>query len=141
MIISSKGKYAVRVMAQLAADGGSGEYIPLKRIAEQQHISLKYSESIMAKLSKAGFVTAASGKGGGYILAKDPSQYRVSDILKAADESIAPVSCTQGQSPCENIDTCCTFPIWNELSDMINSFLDSKTLADVVANMPQNGSI
>ncbi len=135
MIISSKGKYAVRVMAQLAADGGDGNYIPLKLIAEKQHISLKYSESIMAKLSKAGFVVAASGKGGGYCLAKKPSEYRVSDILRAADETISPVSCTSGAVPCENMDTCCTFPIWNELNDMINNFLDSKTLADVVANL------
>lgn len=135
MIISSKGKYAVRVMAQLAVDGRGGDYVPLKRIAEQQNISLKYSESIMAKLSKAGLVTAASGKGGGYRLSKSPSEYRVSDILKAASETIAPVSCTSGAVPCENIDSCCTFPIWNELNEIINDFLDSKTLADVAANI------
>ena len=122
-------------MAQLAADSADGSYIPLKRIAEQQRISLKYSESIMAKLSKAGFVVAASGKGGGYRLSKKPEEYKISDILKAADETISPVSCTSGATMCENIETCCTFPIWNELNDMINDFLDSKTLADVAANI------
>ncbi len=136
MMISSKGKYAVRVLAQLASDGGQGEFVALKQIAQKQQISLKYSESIMARLSKAGFVEAASGRGGGYRLTKAPSQYSLSEILRAAEDTIEPVSCGGG-AHCENYKSCCTFPIWNELGELISNFLDSKTLADVAANISE----
>ena len=122
----------MRVMVCLAQKG-PGEYVPLKEIAEAEHISQKYLESIMATLSKAGFVDAVHGKGGGYRLNRDPSQYTVGSILKLTEGSLAAVSCTaQGPSVCGRQTCCQTKPMWEKLDKMIDEFFEGITLADLL---------
>ena len=132
MIVSTKGRYALRVMLCLAQRGG-GEYIPLKEIAETEEISQKYLESIMAILSKAGFLDAVHGKGGGYRLNRKPEEYTVGTILKLTEGSLAPVSCTtQGAAACSRSTCCQTLPMWERLDKMINEFFEGITLADLL---------
>ena len=134
MIVSTKGRYALRVMVSFAQRGGD-EYIPLKEIAEAEEISQKYLESIMTTLSKAGFVDAVHGKGGGYRLNRDPSQYTVGSILKLTEGSLAAVSCTsQGPAACSRSTCCQTKPMWDRLDAMIDSFFEGITLADLLEN-------
>ena len=139
MLISTKGRYALRVMIDLAQNREKEQYIPLKDIAARQEISEKYLESIIATLSKEGLVVGVRGKGGGYKLAKDPKAYSVVDILRPADGTLAPVSCLeQGESLCTRADGCKTLPLWKALDSVIDSFLSGVTLADVVdGNIPQ----
>lgn len=132
MIVSTKGRYALRVMLHFAING-SEQYIPLKEIAESEEISQKYLESIMTTLSKAGFVDAVHGKGGGYRLNRAPSEYTVGSILKLTEGSLAAVSCTsQGPSACSRATCCQTKPMWEKLDAMIDGFLESVTLADLM---------
>ena len=132
MMISTKGRYALRVMLDLA-DQTKGSYIPLKDIAHRQEISVKYLENILASLSRAGLVEAIRGKGGGYRLSRPPEQYSVGEILRAVEESIEPVKCIENGTPiCETADSCSTLPIWKGLSALINNYLNSITLADAV---------
>jgi Rrf2 family protein len=134
MIVSTKGRYALRVMLHFALSG-SEQYIPLKEIAEAEGISQKYLEAIMTTLSKAGFVDAVHGKGGGYRLNRSPESYTVGSILKLTEGSLATVSCTtQGASAC-NWATCCrTLPMWEKLDSMVNDFFESITLADLLTD-------
>lgn len=137
MIVSTKGRYALRVMVHFALHGGQ-EYIPLKEIAESENISQKYLESIMTVLSKAGFVDAVHGKGGGYRLNRDPSQYTVGSILKLTEGSLAAVSCTsQGPSACSRSTCCQAKPMWDKLDRMIDGFFEGITLADLLEEMPE----
>ena len=132
MIVSTKGRYALRVMLCLAQRGG-GEYIPLKEIAETEEISQKYLESIMAILSKAGFLDAVPGKGGGYRLNRKPEEYTVGPILKLTEGSLAPVSCTtQGAAACSRSTCCQTLPMWERLEKLIDDFFEGITLADLL---------
>lgn len=132
MIVSTKGRYALRVMLCLAQRGG-GEYIPLKEIAEAEGISQKYLESIMTALSKAGFVDAVHGKGGGYRLNRAPAAYTVGSILKLTEGNLAPVSCTaQGASACSRSTCCQTLPMWERLDRMIDDFFEGITIADLL---------
>ena len=132
MIVSTKGRYALRVMVCLAQRGGE-EYIPLKEIAESEGISQKYLESIMTTLSKAGFVDAVHGKGGGYRLNRTPKEYTVGSILKLTEGSLAAVSCTsQGPAACSRSTCCQTKPMWDKLDTMINDFFEGITLADLL---------
>ena len=132
MIVSTKGRYALRVMLHFALRGNE-QYIPLKEIAESEEISQKYLESIMTTLSKAGFVDAVHGKGGGYRLNRAPDQYTVGSILKLTEGSLAAVSCTsQGPSACSRATCCQTKPMWERLDAMIDGFLESVTLADLM---------
>ena len=132
MIVSTKGRYALRVMLCLAKRDG-GEYIPLKEIAEAEGISQKYLESIMTALSKAGFVDAVHGKGGGYRLNRAPAAYTVGSILKLTEGNLAPVSCTaQGASACSRSTCCQTLPMWERLDKMINDFFEGITIADLL---------
>ena len=132
MIVSTKGRYALRVMLHFALNGNE-QYIPLKEIAESEEISQKYLESIMTTLSKAGFVDAVHGKGGGYRLNRSPDQYTVGSILKLTEGSLAAVSCTsQGPSACSRATCCQTKPMWEKLDAMIDGFLESVTLADLM---------
>ena len=134
MMISTKGRYALRVMIDLAEQGKTG-YIPLKEIAARQDISQKYLESIMTMLSKNNLIEALHGKGGGYRLNRGPQEYRVGDILRVTEGSLAPVSCLDCSStPCENATGCRTLPMWNKLNDIINEYLDSVTIADLLRN-------
>ncbi len=132
MIVSTKGRYALRVMLHFALNGNE-QYIPLKEIAESEKISQKYLESIMTTLSKAGFVDAVHGKGGGYRLNRAPEAYTVGSILKLTEGSLAAVSCTsQGPSACSRATCCQTKPMWEKLDAMIDGFLESVTLADLM---------
>ena len=132
MIVSTKGRYALRVMVCFAQKA-PGEFVPLKEIAEKEGISQKYLETIMTTLSKAGFVDAVHGKGGGYRLNRAPESYTVGSILKLTEGSLATVSCTtQGPGAC-NRSTCChTLPMWEKLDTMIDSFFEGITLADLI---------
>ncbi len=132
MIVSTKGRYALRVMLHFAQKS-TGEYIPLKEIAEAEGISQKYLESIMATLSKAGFVDAVHGKGGGYRLNRTPDKYTVGSILKLTEGSIAAVSCTtQGPAACSRAECCHSKPMWDKLDAMIDDFLESVTLSSLL---------
>ena len=132
MIVSTKGRYALRVMVRLAMDQ-TGEHIPLKEIAESEGISQKYLEAIMTVLSKAGFLDAVHGKGGGYRLNRAPSAYTVGSILKLTEGSLAAVSCTaQGPAACARTSCCQTKPMWEKLDRMIDEFFEGITLADLL---------
>jgi len=132
MIVSTKGRYALRVMLSFAQRSGS-EYVPLKEIAEAEGISQKYLESIMTMLSKAGFVDAVHGKGGGYRLNRKPEDYTVGSILKLTEGSLAAVSCTsQGAAACSRTTCCQTLPMWEKLEKMIDEFFEGITLADLL---------
>ena len=133
MIVSTKGRYALRVMLCFAKRGAE-EYIPLKEIAEAEEISQKYLESIMTILSKAGFLDAVHGKGGGYRLNRSPEGYTVGSILKLTEGSLAAVSCTaQGPAACSRSTCCQTKPMWDKLDKMIDEFFEGVTLADLLA--------
>ena len=132
MIVSTKGRYALRVMLCFAQRSG-GEYVPLKEIVEAEGISQKYLESIMTILSKAGFVDAVHGKGGGYRLNRQPEDYTVGSILKLTEGSLAAVSCTsQGPAACQRSTCCQTKPMWDRLDKMIDDFFEGITLADLL---------
>ena len=133
MIVSTKGRYALRVMVYLAIHQNEG-HTPLKEIAESENISQKYLESIMTLLSKGNLVDAVHGKGGGYRLNREPSQYTVGSILKLTEGSLAPVSCTtQGPAACSRSTCCQTKPMWEKLDKMIDEFFEGITLADLLA--------
>ena len=132
MIVSTKGRYALRVMVYLAQRSG-GDFIPLKEIAESEGISQKYLESIMTTLSKADFVDAVHGKGGGYRLNRPAEGYTIGGILKLTEGSLATVSCTtQGPSACSRSTCCSTLPMWEKLDKMIDEFFEGITLADLL---------
>ena len=134
MIVSTKGRYALRVMVYFVLKG-TDEYIPLKEIAEAEEISQKYLESIMTTLSKAGFVDALHGKGGGYRLNRKPEEYTVGSILKLTEGSLATVSCTaQGPAACSRQTCCRTLPMWEKLDSMIDDFFEGITLADILSD-------
>lgn len=134
MIVSTKGRYALRVMVVLAlADRDT--YIPLKEIAESENISQKYLEAIMGSLSKAGYVDAVHGKGGGYRLNREPAQYTIGSILKLTEGSLAAVPCTeQGPAACSRATCCQTKPMWDKLDQMIDDFFEEITLQDLLNN-------
>ena len=132
MIVSTKGRYALRVMLCFAQRGGD-EYVPLKEIAEAEGISQKYLETIMTIISKAGFVDAVHGKGGGYRLNRPAEEYTVGSILKLTEGSLAPVSCTtQGAAACSRSSCCQTLPMWERLERMIDEFFEGITIADLL---------
>ena len=136
MIVSAKGRYALRVMVHFAQRGG-GEFIPLKEIAESEGISQKYLESIMATLSKAGFVDAVQGKGGGYRLNRAPEEYTVGSVLKLTEGGLSAVSCTtQGPTACSRTQCCQTKPMWERLDKMIDEFFEGITIADLLKDNP-----
>ncbi len=132
MIVSTKGRYALRVMVYFVLHGDEG-YIPLKQIAEAEGISQKYLEAIMTTLSKAGFVDAVHGKGGGYRLNRKPEEYTVGSILKLTEGSLNTVSCTtQGPNACNRATCCHTLPMWERLDKMVDGFFEGITLADLL---------
>lgn len=132
MLISSKGRYAIRVMLDLA-EHSQGQFIPLKDIAARQEISQKYMESIMTLLSKNGFVEAMHGKGGGYCLNKPASDYKIGDILRLTEGTLAPVTCLQEEAQaCERAAQCKTLPLWTGLNQVICDYLDNVSIADIL---------
>ena len=132
MLVSTKGRYALRVMLELAQFGGEG-YLPLTEIAERQDISVKYRERRIAVLSKAGLVDGVRGKGGGYRLNRKPDEYSVGEILKLTEGSLAPVACLDCKpNKCERSESCKTLPMWEKLDEIICDYLNSVTLADLL---------
>lgn len=132
MKISTKGRYALRLMLDLAINH-TGSYIPLKAIAQRQHISDKYLEQIIHLLSKAGLVQSARGAMGGYRLARTPEQYSVGEILRVVEGSLAPVSCLDCSQPCDKIDSCITIGLYKKIQQAIDNVVDNTTLADMIS--------
>ena len=132
MLISTKGRYSLRVMVDLAEHRADG-YIPLKTIADRQEISEKYLESIIKLLVRAKLLEGLRGKGGGYRLTKAPDQYSVGSILRLTEESLAPVSCLEpGAAACPRMAACRTLPLWRGLDRLIGDYLDNVTVADLM---------
>ncbi len=132
MLISTRGRYALRVMLDLAENRERG-YLPMKEVAERQELSLKYMERIMPALVKAGFVEGIHGKGGGYRLVGEPKEYTVLEILQLTEGDLAPVAClTQGAEPCSRAERCRTLSMWNKLYEMVKKFFAGITLEDLL---------
>ena len=133
MRISTKGRYALRLMLDLAVYN-TGDPISLKDIAKRQEISEKYLEQIIAILNKAGFVRSIRGAQGGYLLRREPKEYTVGDILRLTEGSLAPVACVDADGEeCEREKDCVTVRLWGMLNDAINNVVDQVTLEDLVA--------
>ena len=132
MKISTKGRYAVRLMLDLAMHN-TGEAVSIKDISKRQGVSDKYLEQIISVLNKAGYVRSIRGAQGGYMLRKDPKDYTVGMSLRLTEGSLAPVSCVDDDDMvCERENGCVTFYVWKKLNDAINGVVDSITLADLV---------
>ena len=132
MKISTRGRYAIRVMLDLA-EHNTGEYIPLMDIAKRQEISEKYLEAIVASLSKNGFVRSLRGKGGGYQLLRAPEEYTVGSILRLTEGSLAPVACLDDHpNQCERASSCKTLQMWENFYKLINEYFDGITLEDLL---------
>ncbi len=131
-MISTRGRYSLRVLTDLAAHREEG-YLPMKDVANRQGISLGYLEKILPVLVKNGIVEGIQGKGGGYRLRREPEAYTLGQILRLTEGSLAPVACLEcGSAPCDRAGDCPTLPVWTELDRRINDYLDSVTLADLV---------
>ena len=132
MIISTRGRYALRVMIDLSQQDPDS-YTPLKEIAARQEISEKYLENILKSLVTQGFILGLRGKGGGYRLTKVPEDYTLGEILRLTEGSLAPVACTEeGEHDCPRKEICPSHPVWQKLDHMINEFFDGITLADLI---------
>ena len=132
MKISTRGRYALRFMIDLAQNSHGSEYTALKDVSQRQNISIKYLEQITSLLSKFGLLTSVRGPQGGYKLSKPASAYKVSEILKITEGSLAPVACLETENnTCEKKDTCQTLTLWEGLKKVINSYLDNVTLEDL----------
>lgn len=131
-MISTKGRYALRVMIDLA-EHNEERYVPLKEIAERQGISKKYLEIIVKDLVKAGLLKGTSGKGGGYQLCRKPAEYNVGEILEVSEGTLALVSClAEGSAQCERAAQCQTLPMWSELDGIIHDYFYGKKLSELV---------
>ena len=132
MVISSKGRYALRVMVDLAEHGGDG-YVSMRDVARRQEISDKYAGQIMTLLSRAGLVDGVTGKGGGYRLTRQPQEYPRGEILRLTEGSLAPVACLETEeNACERCGVCPTLDFWTGLYAAVNEYVDRFTLADLV---------
>lgn len=133
MKISTKGRYALRLMLDLAINNESGELIRVKDVSERQEISEKYLEQIIAVLKKAGYVKSLRGAQGGYKLAKSPKEYTVGDILRLTEGNMAPVSCLEDdENLCERATGCTTLRLWEMINDAVKNVIDHVTLQDMV---------
>ena len=132
MLVSTRGRYALRVLIDMA-EHQSEDYVPLKEIAQRQEISEKYLESIVKTLVKGGVLTGLRGKGGGYRLGKPPDQLTVGAILRITEGSLAPVSCLEdGAASCARVEVCRTLSMWQGLDRVIREYLDGFTIADLM---------
>ncbi len=131
MMISTRGRYALRVMLDLATDG-TGTYVPLDGIARREGISEKYLEGILAVLSRAGLVLALRGKGGGYKLARQPQAYPIGEILRLTEKTLAPVTCLTSDTACPRAGDCPTYPLWQGLDKVIDDYLMAHSLGDLL---------
>lgn len=132
MMISTRGRYAVRVMLDLA-EHGTDRYVPMKCVADRQDISLKYLERIVPSLSRNRLIEGVHGKGGGYRLCRSPEEYTIGEILRLTEGDLAPVSCLASDAdPCRRKDSCKTLALWNGFYKMTNEYFDSITIADLM---------
>ena len=132
MMISTRGRYALRVMLDLAENGGEG-YVPMKEVAQRQELPLKYIEQLMPALVKAGFVEGVHGRGGGYRLVRPPEDYTVGEVLRLAEGELAPVACLAcGAKPCPRKDNCITLPLWQKYDTLVHDFFYGITLDDLI---------
>ncbi len=132
MLISTKGRYALRVLTDMAEHQSDG-YVPLKEIAQRQEISEKYLESIVKSLVKDGILIGLRGKGGGYRLSRSPDQLTVGNILRLTEGSLSPVSCLEaGAAPCTRVADCRALPLWQGLDKVIYEYLEGFTIADLM---------
>jgi len=132
IMISTKGRYALRVMADLAQHQGEG-YLALKEIAGRQQISEKYLESVLKGLVRQKMLVGVRGKGGGYRLTRPPEEYTVGSILRMTEGELAPVACLESDAePCPRRGECATLPMWRRLNSLIQDFFDGITLADLI---------
>lgn len=132
MLISTKGRYALRVLIDLAEHADMG-YVPMKDVADRQDISLKYLERILPVLTKNHIIEGLQGKGGGYRLIKSPEDCTIGDILRLTEGDLAPVACLECDAkPCARAGECRTYPMWVEFQQLINQFFDQRTLADII---------
>ena len=135
MLISTKGRYALRIMIDLAENSGDG-YVPLKEMAARQDISEKYLESILKVLVQNNLLAGLRGKGGGYRLTRPPETYTVGSILRLTEDHFAPVACLEpGAAPCERAAGCRTLPMWQKLNEMVNEYFDGILLSDLSGPM------
>lgn len=133
MKISTRGRYAVRVMLDIAENHGS--HVPMKDVAARQQLSLKYVESILPALVRAGLVCGVSGKGGGYTLSRPPEEITLRDVLLAAEGDLAPVACLScGAKPCPRAGICKTLPVWKKLYATMDGFFSSVRLSDMLGS-------
>ena len=140
MKISTKGRYALRLMLDLASDT-SGKPVSIKEIAGRQEISDKYLEQIISVLNSAGYVRSVRGSQGGYMLKNRAETYTVGMILRLTEGSLAPVACVEDDAPgCDRTDNCATMYVWRKLNDAINGVVDNITLVDLVEWQKNNGS-
>ena len=131
-MISTRGRYALRVMLDIAANQEDG-YVPMKDVAQRQELSLKYLEQILPALTRNGLVKGIQGKGGGYRLTREPKDYPIGEILRVTENNLAPVSClAEGAPKCERRDKCLTIDFWRGLDEVVTGYVDSKTLADLM---------
>lgn len=138
MNITSKGRYALRVMIDLAQHPDEG-YVSLKTVAERQGISMKYLEMIVSSLKKAELVESTRGKEGGYRLSRSPADYSVGEILRCLEDNLAPVSCIRdGEIQCDKAAACVTLPMWKELDELTNAYLDGVSLQDLLTGEKWN---
>lgn len=132
MKISTKGRYALRLMVDLALNN-NGENISLKEISARQGISVKYLEQIISMLNRAGYVKSERGSNGGYRLTKKPEEYTVGMILRLTEGSLAPIACVdEDGAGCDRFEQCATFSVWKKLNEAINGVVDNITVADLV---------
>lgn len=132
MMISTKGRYALRFLIDIAQHQAEG-YVPLKEVADRQEISEKYLESIVKILVKEGMLTGLRGKGGGYRLSKTPDQYHVRQVLQLMEGPLVPVACLEGHADsCPRMASCPTLPLWQGLDRVIREYLDGFTIEDLV---------
>lgn len=136
MMISTRGRYALRVMIDLAEHQEDG-YTPMKDVAKRQSVSLGYMEKILPVLVKNGIVEGLQGKTGGYRLIRKPEEYTLGEILRLTEGSLALVACLEcGATPCDKATDCRTLPVWTELDRRINEYLDSVTVSDLLKSDP-----
>ncbi len=139
MKISTKGRYALRLMLDLALQAGKGP-VALRDVARRQDISDKYLEQIVTPLSRAGLVRSVRGAGGGYLLTREPGEYTVGEILRVPEGSLAPVSCAEDHgSCCGRSDGCVTLEVWEKINQAVNSVVDHMTLLDRVVRAHEKG--
>ena len=137
-MISTKGRYAIRVMIDLA-ENDCGRYIPLKDIAARQGISKKYLEIIVKDMVSGGLLTGASGKGGGYKLCRKPEEYNLGEIVELMEGTLAPIACLAGpENDCVRKGVCKTLPFWTEYATLVHDFFYSKKLSDLVCTGGEN---